>query len=113
MLEGGNHEFPHHLGARRLIEHELALVAHVVVSRIEQNQADLFGQACRTRVPQVDDLASCTLDRINEKFRLRGLAASVNAFERNEQTLAIHSVPSYSPVGGHNHHRNRMPEIRS
>ena len=90
-LERGLYLFAHKLGTRSLVKKQLALVAHVVIARIEQYKTNLLGKTRAAWIAQAHDLMPGRLQRVCQQFALSGLAAAVHAFEGNKESHVAHA----------------------
>lgn len=86
--EGGRDDLVHQLGARGLVEQQLAGIAHRRVGGVEQQGADLFADGGAARLAQGYDLVACKVERAGQQARLRGLAGAVDALERDKAMLS-------------------------
>ena len=78
----------HQLGTRGLVEQQLAGVAHRRVGGVEQQGADLFADGGAARLAQSYDLIASEVERAGQQARLRGLAGTVDALERDKAMLS-------------------------
>ncbi len=72
------------LGARRLVQQELAGVAHRRMRRIEQELADFLRYGHAARLTQEQHVVTGALEVLSQKLRLRGFAAPIDALKRDE-----------------------------
>ena len=86
--EGGSYDLVHQLGARSLVEQQFAGVAHRCIGGIEQQGANLFADGGATRLAQGHNLVASELERTGKQARLRGLAGTVDALERDKAMLS-------------------------
>ena len=86
--EGGGYDLVHQLGARRLVEQQLAGIAHRRVGRVEQQGANLFADGSATRLAQAHNLVASEFERAGKQARLRGLAGAIDALERDKAMLS-------------------------
>ena len=86
--KGGDYDLVHQLGARRLVEQQLAGVPHRRVGGVEQQGADLFADGGAARLAQSYDLIASEVERAGQQTRLRGLAGTVDALERDKAMLS-------------------------
>lgn len=61
--EGGSYDLMHQLSACRLVEQQLAGVAHRRIGRVEQQGADLFADGGTARLAQAHNLVTSELER--------------------------------------------------
>ena len=78
----------HQLGTRCLVEQQLAGDAHRRVGGVEQQSADLFANGGAARLAQAHNLVASELERAGKQARLRGLAGTVDALERDKAMLS-------------------------
>jgi len=78
----------HQLGTRSLVEQQLAGVAHRHIGGVEQQGADLFADGGAARFAQAHNLVASELERAGKQARLRGLAGTVDALERDKAMLS-------------------------
>ena len=78
----------HQLGTRRLVEQQLAGVAHRCIGGIEQQSTDLFADGGTARLAQAHNLVASEFERAGKQARLRGLAGTVDALERDKAMLS-------------------------
>ena len=86
--KGGCDDLVHQLGARCLVEQQLAGVAHRRIGGVEQQSTDLFADGSAARFAQAHNLVASELERTGEQVRLRGLAGTVDALERDKAMLS-------------------------
>ena len=86
--EGGSYDLVHQLGARRLVEQQLAGVSHRRVGGVEQQRANLFADGGAARLAQAHNLVVSEFERAGKQTRLRGLAGTVDALERDKAMLS-------------------------
>ena len=84
LSKSGSNHLVNELSARRLVQQELAGVAHRCVRRIEQELADFLRYGHATRLTQEQHVVACTLEVLSQKLRLRGFAAPIDALKRDE-----------------------------
>ena len=78
----------HQLGARRLVEQQLAGVAHRRIGGVEQQSTDLFADGGTARLAQAHNLVASEFERAGKQARLRGLAGAIDALERDKAMLS-------------------------
>ena len=86
--EGGSYDLVHQLSARRLVEQQLAGVAHRRIGGVEQQSADLFADGGAARLAQAHNLVASEFERAGKQTRLRGLAGTIDALERDKAMLS-------------------------
>ena len=86
--EGGRDDLVHQLGTRGLVEQQLAGIAHRHIGGVEQQGADLFADGGAARFAQAHNLVASELERASKQARLRGLAGTVDALERDKAMLS-------------------------
>ena len=86
--EGGRDDLVHQLSARRLVEQQLAGVAHRRIGGVEQQSADRFADGGAARLAQAHNLVASELKRAGKQARLRRLAGTVDALERDKAMLS-------------------------
>lgn len=78
----------HQLGARRLVEQQLAGVAHRCIGGVEQQSTDLFADGSTTRFAQAHNLVASELERTGKQARLRRFTSAIDALERDKAMLS-------------------------
>ena len=86
--EGGSYDLVHQLGACGLVEQQLAGVTHRRVGGVEQQSTDLLADGGTARLAQAHNLVASELERAGKQARLRGLAGTVDALERDKAMLS-------------------------
>ena len=86
--KGGRDDLVHQLGTRRLVEQQLAGIAHRRVGGVEQQSANLFADGGAARLAQAHNLVASEFERAGKQARLRGLAGTVDALERDKAMLS-------------------------
>ena len=86
--KGGHDDLVHQLSARRLVEQQLAGVAHRRVGGVEQQSTDLFADGGTARLAQAHNLVASEFERAGKQARLRGLAGAIDALERDKAMLS-------------------------
>ena len=86
--EGGSYDLVHQLGTRGLVEQQLAGVTHRRIGGVEQQSANLFADGGAARLAQSYDLIASEVERAGQQARLRGLAGTVDALERDKAMLS-------------------------
>ena len=86
--EGGSYDLVNQLGASGLVEQQLAGIAHRRIGGVEQQSANLFADGGAARLAQSYDLIVSEVERAGQQARLRGLAGTVDALERDKAMLS-------------------------
>ena len=86
--KGGRDDLVHQLSACRLVEQQLAGVAHRRIGRVEQQSTDLFADGGTARLAQAHNLVASELERTGKQARLRRFTGAIDTLERNEAMLS-------------------------
>ena len=86
--KGRRDDLVHQLGARGLVEQQLAGVAHRRIGGVEQQSTDLFADGGTARLAQGHNLVAGKVERTGKQARLRGLAGAIDALERDKAMLS-------------------------
>ena len=86
--EGGSYDLVHQLSACRLVEQQLAGVAHRCIGGVEQQSTDLFADGGTALLAQAHNLVASEFKRAGKQTRLRGLAGAIDALERDKAMLS-------------------------
>ena len=78
----------HQLGTRSLVEQQLAGVAHRRIGGVEQQSTNLFADGGAARLAQAYDPVASEFERAGKQTRLRGLAGTIDALERDKAMLS-------------------------
>ena len=84
----GRDDLVHQLSACRLVEQQLAGVAHRRIGRVEQQSTDLFADGGTARLAQAHNLVASELERTGKQARLRRFTGAIDTLERNEAMLS-------------------------
>ena len=86
--EGRRDNLVHKLGARGLVEQQLAGVAHRRIGGVEQQSTDLFADGGTARLAQGHNLVAGKVERTGKQARLRRFTGAIDTLERNEAMLS-------------------------
>ena len=88
VSKGRRDDLVHQLGARGLVEQQLAGVSHRRIGGVEQQSTDLFADGGTARLAQAHNLVASEFERAGKQARLRGLAGAIDALERDKAMLS-------------------------
>ena len=86
--KGGRDDLVHQLSACRLVEQQLAGVAHRRIGRVEQQGANLFADGSAARLTQGHNLVAGKVERTGKQARLRRFTGAIDALERDKAMLS-------------------------
>ena len=86
--KGGRDDLVHQLSACRLVEQQLAGIAHRRVGRVEQQSTDLFADGGTARLAQGHNLVAGEVERTGKQARLRRFAGAIDTLERDKAMLS-------------------------